>query len=122
MKTTMSVGQIIEASLVFSNPRYADQEMDMSISMWVMRNGKACGEVHKMFEDKRIALFEEIAIKDKDEKKAIPDEKMPEYKETLEKLFEEEVEIEISMMAVQALDALKITPMDLRAIMFTISE
>lgn len=120
--TKMKVANIVEAAMVFGSNRYAKAEMDMNAAMWFMRNGKACGEVHAVFDSKRKTVFESFAIKNKEDKLEVPVNDMEAYQSLVMDLLDEEVEIEVVMIAVQALSTVQITPMDLSVIMFAISE
>jgi len=116
MKKTLKVGQIIGAYMVFTSPKYSKADMDINVAMWFMRNGREFETVRDIFEVKRKALFDAIAIEDKKKSKSVPKDKMPEYEAEIIKVIEDEVEVEVCMMSLQALQDFVITPSDLSAI------
>ena len=113
----LSVSNIVAASLIFSNNKYAKADMDINVALWFLRNGKALSEVHELFEVKRTKVFEEFAIN-----KEIPDNKLEAFRNELTGYLIEEVDIEVCMITTKALRDIKISPADLSVIMFAISE
>ena len=119
----MAVGDVVAAAQVFADPAYSRKAMDMNISMWFLRNGKVCSEVHTAFTDNRQAIFDEMATEENEENKmVIPEKNLEEYRERLVDLLKQEVEIEVIPIAAEALKDLQIAPLQLKAIVYAIAE